>query len=152
MIGPLMTEDGRRIVLENGMRVELAPLPSVFFGRRGTGAMYGKKGAMLRLAMLINAGCSLREAARKTPCSKATATKMRAILRSQRERRGMADITCGCGAPAVSHRGWCSFRFKQSEARQRVVARMRRGKRSGVPPSVVLAVDRSRSTPAPAKA
>lgn len=62
------------------------------------------------LRRLFEEGYSTRAAARVAGVSKLTAWLYL---------RNMPDLNCPCGRPMAGHRGWCSFRFSRSPARQK---------------------------------
>lgn len=65
----------------------------------------------------FHSGNGIRKTTRETGVAKNTVTKIyREVVSSDREK----EILCPCGL-SILHQGWCSFRFKQSKARQRFI-------------------------------
>lgn len=76
-----------------------------------------KRRALVRCLL---GGLSVRKTAAAVGCSKITVTRYRSVIRAANELYGEADMKmsdCACGQPA-GHRGWCSHRYQQSDARQ----------------------------------
>lgn len=76
----------------------------------------------IRVCDMIEAGKTIREVVRATGVSKNTIGKIRRVVLFQMEAEGK-PILCPCGQP-TGHRAWCSYRFKNSPRRQRVMAKM----------------------------
>lgn len=70
-------------------------------------------------AYLLGAGKSTREVESMIGISKKVVNDIRRSIFQN------TDVLCGCGQEA-GHRGWCSFRYDQSPARQATMARMGR--------------------------
>lgn len=68
------------------------------------------------LLEMFSGGVGIREGARRTGISKATAAKYFKTL--------PIVPLCGCGEP-VTHQGWCKVRFSKSEKRQETVRKFR---------------------------
>jgi len=71
-------------------------------------SFYGNSGKLSLAVELFKMGWSIRRVCAVTELSKTTANKIQ---------RRMPKILCVCGKP-VTHRGWCSYRYAQSELRQ----------------------------------
>lgn len=82
--------------------------------------IYKNKVGKYRLAAyLLGMGRSIREVESLVGISKKTVNDIRkSIMRN-------ADVLCGCGQE-IGHKGWCSFRYDRSPARQAFMSRMGR--------------------------
>lgn len=93
--------------------------------------MYAKDGELAHLVEVIEHGCSIREAARLTGCSRATVRKAYSLIAADRARKGLPALACGCGQVAT-HNGCCHVRFQKSTARQQVMAALHNRQRGGL--------------------
>lgn len=94
------------------------------FAPRGAGGMKaGPKSAakLQRLGDALLKGLSLRAAAREAGCSKNTARKLHEIFLTARGVMAIGDLRCPCGK-SQTHRGFCTFRLRNSEHRDKVLA------------------------------
>lgn len=76
----------------------------------GTAVPFGKHGDKFTTAkILFESGVSAREVARKLSMGKNTATKILSIIGTPK---------CKCGIALKDHKGWCTYRFQESEKRK----------------------------------
>ncbi len=130
-----LTADGEPFQAERGVSVfRGGPRASVVFGLENgaagsdrVGAMYAQSGKLAFAGRVLAEGGSIREAARRSGCSRVTVRKLRARLSVLGLDRRFA--LCGCGLSG-SHRGWCRVRFAKSPRRQVTLRTMRTMRRA----------------------
>ncbi len=78
--------------------------------------MYSRSGALQKIIELIRGGLPNREVSRQTGAATTTVARARYEL----EKKERCSFLCKCGGRAT-HRGWCSYRFERSPARQEFI-------------------------------
>ncbi len=74
---------------------------------------------ILACQMLNSGEYSMRQVSLRTGYAKNTVCNLLKKLLAFRQKNGMGDIKCPCGVPLAVHRGWCKFRYEQSDSRKK---------------------------------
>ena len=80
---------------------------------------------LLACSMIVSGEYSIREICKETDYAKNTIMILVRKILAVRQKNGMPDILCPCGKPIQTHKGWCSFRYNKSEARQSFIRNWR---------------------------
>ena len=87
--------------------------PTMFRGEHGlVKGLYARDGKLFKIIQAFEEGFSVRQAAKISNSAKGTCNRVLRILSVYYE------VQCHCGKKRQEHRGWCSYRLRQSKRRQ----------------------------------